>query len=127
VQLDARSMAATGAAGSLVVAITNALAQVVTAVAPATLALALSFLAGLVSVRQNSEPAWRMAVFYVLASLSIFAAAAGTNQLGRVAIERAEPLPALISAAWARDQTPTPVPTPIEQRVFPDWYNRRSK
>jgi len=132
--LDAKSMAATGVAASTIVGITNSLALLTNAVAPIYIALALSFLAGALSWKRENTIA-KTLVLYIFASLSVFAAATGTNQLGANLPEKLGGSPSAVHAQTPPQQTPTtvivlaqrqppPPPTPTPRRFFNPWLKR---
>jgi hypothetical protein len=98
--LSPTSMVTPGAAGSIVLFISNALYLLLKKWISTDfliVLLALSFLVGLVALIQPPTPRWTRALYYVLNSLVIFGFALGAHSVGKTIVD--EPASPRISAA----------------------------
>jgi hypothetical protein len=86
--LNPKSMLTPGVAGGVVMLVTNTLAAQFSFARNWT-GLAMSFLVGLVVLLHDVKPLWLRLGLYILNSLVIFAVAAGANQAGSAATDRA--------------------------------------
>ncbi len=129
--LNPKSMLTPGVAGSLTMTIANALALVFPTTPPASVALGVAFLIGLIVMNAKLSLSQRLC-FWVLNSLVIFSAAVGTNTLGRLVNNNVS---LAVPAAHAQEIPRTPVPasayTPTPQRsdqqqqFFKPWFESR--
>ncbi len=85
--LNPRSMITPGAAGGLVMFITNAVVSQF-GVAPSYTALVISFLVGLIAFKARKLRLWERCVYYCLNSLIIFSVAMGANRAGVITAEK---------------------------------------
>ena len=117
--LNPKSVLTPGIAGALIMMISNALAGAfdMAGGSVALLALALSFLVGLLLLGDNTTPWTTRLVLYIFNSLVIFSVGVGTN--GIAGAVTAAPNPAMVSApeppptmAPATGATPPPVTAP---------------
>jgi hypothetical protein len=118
--IDAKSMLTPGVAGTIVMLVTNALANNFS-LPGRWVALVLSFVCGLLVFGDRKLKVGPRIAFYVLNSLIVFATAVGANGIGAaassepappaptVAEATATPVPAAVTAAPAT--TPAAVPT----------------
>jgi len=127
--IDAKSMLTPGVAGTIVVLVTNALANNFS-LPGKWVALILSFVCGLVVFGDTKVSVGPRIAFYVLNSLIIFATAVGANGIGTAVssqtrggsgtVAAAPPTPAGTVAPTATPSTAAPTPVPSGQ-FFKPW------
>jgi hypothetical protein len=136
--IDAKSMITPGVAGTVVMLVTNALANTFS-LPGKWVALVLSFVCGLLVFGDKKLKVGPRIAFYVLNSLIVFATAVGANGIGAAAsgepaagaatVAEATPTPA---GTVATPATPAPIaPTPVppgriegQKTFFKPWLTR---
>jgi hypothetical protein len=112
--IDAKSMLTPGVAGTIVMLVTNALANNFS-LPGKWVALVLSFVCGLLVFGDRKLRVGPRIAFYVLNSLIVFATAIGANGIGAAASAEPAPPAATVAAATpapAAVATPAPAATP---------------
>jgi hypothetical protein len=131
--IDAKSMLTPGVAGTIVMLVTNALANTFS-LPGKWVALLLSFVCGLLVFGDKKLKVGPRIAFYVLNSLIVFATAVGANGIGAAAssetkadsgaVAAAPPTPAGTVAPPATPSTVAPTPVPSGRTFFKPWLAR---
>ncbi len=133
--IDAKSMLTPGVAGTVVMLVTNALANTFS-LPGKWVALVLSFVCGLLVFGDRKLTIGPRIAFNVLNSLIVFATAVGANGIGAAASETkagptavaaATPTPVGTVAPPATPATVAPTPIPSGPTFFKPWLTRAAE